>query len=233
VNAILLITGFTQKAKREDGAGLWRLYDRLLERYVEPFAAGGSNLWLQIRTWNYPVAQDAAHLVDGGARRIIVVGYSWGCGKGVLDFCDELERHGRVADLACLIDPVVHSTFGVITNACIPTKRPFPVPSNIDNILAIRTENKPSLFTPFGREVDSPHVRRRVIFASPPEEDYQNEYVRLVSDPAVTHSTIDNSPVVHEECLAAIEGVLAGSEPWSVRPLGCCRGQCRPTKAKG
>lgn len=211
--AILLATGYDQPPEYTETAGLWKIKDQLESRYdsrkVVPILA--------VREWKANAEADARECVRRGVNRIVTVNYSYGAGKYLLDFAETLKAMGRSIDLACLIDPVVYYPLtrpvSKWLQAMFPTDSPFPLPDNVRAFALWRTENyRNALSTPYGRAVQSETAKRMGCTVFVPKDQACMDGCRLIVDPTVDHSSIEDDPRVHAGVLQVIEYAMAGRE---------------------
>lgn len=194
--AIVVINSFQQPKNRTTGAGLWNVYDRLV------FIFRDRKDWLGVRTWNDKLEHDADELVRRKVKRVIVICYSWGCGKGLKRFCKRLQDLGVWVDLAILVDPVVYDGFllGKAANALLPGRAKFNLPDNVHFYCSYRTVNKSKWNQPWGRDVYSEFALplERTAFGSKERLEKWNPEGDHVVDASVTHNSIDNDARVHD-----------------------------------
>lgn len=197
--AILVLTGFSHPPYRTEGAGLWSCYDRLMTIFRD------RKDWLAVRTWNAKVEHDADELVRRKAKRIIVLCYSWGCGRACKRFCKQLRKHDVWVDLVIFIDPVVYDglILGKIANALLPGRSKFKCPDNVHFYVSFRTVNKTKLTQPWGRDIEAEWARplERIAFGSKENLKKWEPAGTHVEDANVTHTNIDNDPRVHDKAI--------------------------------
>lgn len=197
-SAILLITGFGVPEHSHPDAGLYPLRDRLAGKYCDR-----TEHWLAVRAWHSKqFAYDVAEIDRLNPKRICIAAHSWGCGYGVIEVCRLLTKCDRSVDSLVLIDPVLYSRFGRLTDSVLPGDKPFAVPPNVVRIALARTVNYRGIWTPWGRDVSDPRVSRRMVFGS------DVAFVRWgytvvqpalrINDGSVEHGNIDNDSSVHD-----------------------------------
>ncbi len=148
-SAIVVISGFTQKASCRTGMG--ELYCDLRRRY-----ATTPERYIIHRAWDADMGE-LAHLLDRDRTqdfRLAVVAYSWGCGRGVRRFAKHLARKGIGIDLLLLIDPVIFRPILAMTRF-----GRFKVPPNVDAVYSWRQVNS----GPFGRRLKLENDRTRIL----------------------------------------------------------------------
>lgn len=210
--AIVLITGFTQPSHRAGGAGLWRLYDLLADRHYDR-----RQTWMTIRPWDSDeLVHDAVEIVRFAAQRVVVIAYSWGAGRGLPAFAAALARHNAVISLACLIDPVVHTTplrpLTLALSALTPSPKPFAVPANVRRASLWRTVNWSGITTPWGRDIEAQSadavIWRRVFGSETNLMRHRPRADVVTIDDDVVHGNIDDHTDVHLGVLDQIAQIL-------------------------
>jgi hypothetical protein len=200
--AILFITGFTQPDYRTEGNGLWDWRDEFCEYFYDR-----RQTWVGIRTWNAKMEEEAKEIIRTGAKRIVVIAYSWGCGRALIDFAKYLQNGwNKKIDLVCLIDPVIYGgiLIGKAVNALLSSNAKFKLPENVINFAAWRTLNKPSITSPWGRSVKYDEATQNcinsfVIGAAKSFERNELPEGIYIYDPNITHVNIDNDIRVKKE----------------------------------
>ena len=149
-SAVITCSGFLQKQGEESGpAKIDRAVKRLLrDRCLDHVA---------LRTWNSDHSGTAAEILRLGCDKIVLIGYSYGCGWGIKRLCRELDRqqrhlrpeHRQIVDLAILIDPVPRSWFVFANVAAMTRVGKYRVPGNVMDVVLFRQVEGP----PFGRNV--------------------------------------------------------------------------------
>lgn len=200
--AIVVQLGFTQRAEPSREFGLYALHDRLAERYFDR-----RSVWLGLRTWNADMKQTAHVILHRKPAKIIHVGFSYGCGEGLIQFAKHLRRRAVGIDLAILIDPVVRYRF--LKPLSMLANHSFRVPENVRAAQLWRTVNWPSFFSPWGRNIEprssETEILKRIVYGSaeslakydPPGEHRQNA--------DVWHTNIDEFPDVHRDVLSVVQ----------------------------
>lgn len=199
--AIVVISGFTQKASGRTGMG--ELYCELRRRF-----ATTPERYIIHRAWDADMGE-LAHLLDRDRTndfRLAVVSYSWGNGRGLRRFARQLGRLGIGIDLALLIDPVIFRLW-VMTRL-----GRFRVPANVDAVESWRQVNK----LPVGRrlklENDRTQVLGATVFGSLEKlaiygTNGHGAQGRIV-DRQIGHNDMDDDRRVHEMVLQRIDAFV-------------------------
>lgn len=212
--AIVVQLGFTQKAEPNREYGMFALHDWLADVYHDRRKS-----WLGLRTWNADMQQAADVVLHRAPGRIVHVGFSYGCGEGLLKFAKALRRRARRIDLAVLIDPVTR--YRLLKPLSMFSNHRFKLPPNVDEAALWRTVNWPKWTSPWGRDVretsEQTRVIRRTTFGSNRNlAKYKPGGIHRVNGD-VWHSNIDELPEVHRDVLDLLQAKLGSwlgmSEP--------------------
>lgn len=178
----------------------------------------------------------ARMMMWGQPRRIVLVGHSWGCGRGMVSDCRVLRKHGRTVDLAVLYDPVPYIR-GIGRHGGFLGGAPIRLPKNVRRAAVYRTVTRDVFWRPWGRDVEvkgSGRVIERRYFGRVTDIEKHRPFpigahlrgrARMegievdgylwheTPSPSVYHHTIDNLPSLHERTMHLIEQLLAGDLP--------------------
>lgn len=180
---IVVIGGFLQTSW---SGGLVRLWRKIHNRYAAPSCAVTAHAWND--DWS-----GLAELMRGsGARRIVLVGYSWGVGHGAMTLARELKGRGITVERVISCDGVAHPRFlkvRAVFNWIMPPPRIF-VPANVHHVHFVRQDTN----TPRGHRFTA-------------ENGTQLHNHGLIGA-GFTHQDADDSPVFHDLTLNLLEQEL-------------------------
>jgi len=201
-SAIVFINGFRQGIG--PCVGLQKLYQNSTRCWYDR----RQDLLLH-RTWKANHAETADLIVSHDPELIYVVGYSYGCGRGLTRLAKHLAQRDRNIDTAFLIDPVTR--YRILKPLSLGwwgrKSVSYETPPNIDEVFSWRQVNHQGPLDPVGHRVlTQVHtVAHPQVVMGRPENlrkyggDDAPEMWRIDYD--VNHSTIDNHPAVHREIL--------------------------------
>ena len=202
--AIIVISGFTQKASGRTGMG--ELYCQLRRRY-----ATMPERYIIHRAWDADMGE-LAHLLDRDRTkhfRLAVVAFSWGCTYGVTRLAKQLGKQGMGIDLLQLIDPPGPRLWALLRFGR------FKVPPNVDAVFSWRQVNK----GPFGRRLKLLNDRTRILGTSViGSHDNLRKYGPdrgtrdWITDPKIGHNDMDNDPWIRDIVLNRIDAFVKRSD---------------------
>lgn len=199
--AIVVISGFTQKASGRTGMG--KLYCELRRRY-----ATTPERYIIHRAWDADMGE-LAHLLDRDRTndfRLAVVSYSWGNGRGLRRFAKELGRLGIGIDLSLLIDPVIFRLW-VMTRI-----GRFRVPATVGAVESWRQVNK----LPVGRRLKLENDRTRILGACVigshenlrRHGDVDQARQGRIVDAEIGHKDMDDDPRIRQMVLRRLDSFV-------------------------
>ena len=206
-SAVITCAGFRQKLGEMSGPALLdrRLKDMLHDRRRDHVA---------LRTWKSDHAGTAAEVARMGCRRVVLVGYSYGCGWGVKHLAKELAALDIEVDLCVLIDPVPRTWFVPANVMAMTRAGRFHVPRNVKRVALIRQLNG----RPYGRDIVVGagtekvlawhYGTKAVLMKHGPAPGGVDEWKLTARAIRLGHLDIDDHPEVHREVLALVSDLL-------------------------
>jgi len=210
---ILTISGFNTPA--DHWSGMAKLSAKLIQRYAS------ADIDIQHRVWSDNFDRRAAIMRQWARKstRIIVIGHSFGCGRGVVRLAQALAHHGMSIDLLCLVDAVIRPGSKLPADKLIGKLFAFTalmgmgyykVPANVHQVAIWRQTNKRGFTDPIGFPVRLASEHTQII-----EETvfFNSEHIgwsfnhggpTRIPDSSVNHSTIDDDVRVHNSILQLI-----------------------------
>ena len=175
----VFITGFTQNQGKK--TGLEYLWNEVRKKSDEnhwvlpPFTWDTDFTW-----WANFIARNVSN-----DTRIYVGCYSWGAGRGFIDLCNGLAKHGLKVHHAILCDPVYYSKLLPFRWLAVTNLGTIKIPKNVRNISSFYQE----INRPRGHKIKCSRFTK----ASKPVKLY------------VKHSEMDDQAIYHETYLALTE----------------------------
>jgi hypothetical protein len=204
-----------------------------LHRFLEVKFHDRRREFVALRTWNSDAEATAAQIAARKPRKVIVVGYSYGCGWGLPQLAQALGAWGVGVDLALLVDPVPRWTWLPLKWLALTRWGVYRVPVNVGRVHYWRQVNG----APFGRRVVAgrgsgmvfgrgssapgkpgrPGVRSGVrcegvygamgnLFAYANVDAEEGRWVATAGD---DHLSIDDKPAIHRRILDLIEAEVS------------------------
>jgi len=198
--SIILYCGFRQIPHR--GTGIQKLYRRICtevahDRRLFPLVA--------LRPWNSDFDTDAELIEQADSQRLILIGYSYGCGWAIPQLAKRLNHYP--IHLAALIDPVKRYGIGKLRSLRRGGK--LEMPSNVIKAAAWRTTNDPGWFNPMGHEVVGAPLIRNVAYGTESDLRQHAPDAEPRIDPHVDHMSIDDRDDIHDEIIGLVRRVIA------------------------
>lgn len=204
--ALLMCTGFTAPPWIDKDSGVYAVVDHLIEGVPE--LQNRLTSWIQVTVEYCDFVDDVASLLSFQPDIIIRGGHSFGsianAGKRFARRLAEASDHTAVVDLEMSIDSVPPPPFEPVRTWFDHTEVAVEVPNNVRDCLQFRTLNQLP-FHPWGRRLS--RAIRLVTFGGD-LKDRDDGVIREVQDSEVNHGTIDNHPIVAEECVAAVQRLV-------------------------
>lgn len=121
---VVIISGFLQNASRRNG--MWMLWQRIWNTIAD---WNGCYLW-PVQTWQADVSGIAEAIQRSGARRALVIVFSWGAPTG-LRLCEALGERGIEVEHLICADPVRRpgALMGLVKR--LADRMTFAVPGNV------------------------------------------------------------------------------------------------------
>lgn len=198
--AIICYCGFRQIPHH--GTGVHRLHTRLCnevawDRREYPLVA--------LRPWNSDFDTDAELIEQADAERLIVIGYSYGCGWALPQLA---KRIARPIHLACLIDPV--KRYGVGKHKSLRRGGTLELPQNVIKAATWWTLNDAGWFCPMGHTVTGAPLVRNVVYGGRNElKQYAPEGADQRVGAGVVHGNIDDLDEIHNDIIGLVRKVAS------------------------
>lgn len=200
--SIILYCGFRQIPHR--GTGMQKLYRRICtevayDRRKFPLVA--------LRPWDSDFATDAELIEQAASQRLILVGYSYGCGWAIPQLAKRIKQP---IHLAALIDPV--KRYGVGKLRSLRLGGVLEMPSNVIKAASWRTTNDAGWFCPMGHRVTGSPLVRNIAYGTESDLRQHAPDADHRIDHRVTHMDIDDRDDIHDEIIDLIRRVIAEVE---------------------
>lgn len=214
---IVTISGFTERP--DEWSGMAKLNYRLRLQYAGPCCM------VFHRAWNDDFDELARVVRMWGTTkrrtRIVVAGYSWGCGRGVTRFAAALGKVGMSIDRLLLIDPVIRpgsrlpadlllgKLLAIKAAVAMTSLGRFTVPANVLRVAVFRQTNG----RPFGRKLKLAGTATRLlneyIFGRDMDFEDESPETSFITNGVVVHSTIDDLIDIHRCILNHVKEELS------------------------
>lgn len=201
--AVVTISGFSQKVWKRTGMG--DLYWMIREQH----ATAPDRFFMHV-PWDADFKHEAAKIKMHAADdiRIAVVGYSWGCGRGVRQLAKQLGKQGLGIELLLLIDPVIYRPgfwFSPRQLWALTRLGKFKVPANVRTVESWRQVNG----RPFGRALklqsdDTVIVEQWVLGSSDNLVRDADSVSELIVADSIDHNGMDDDPMIRDMALERI-----------------------------
>lgn len=191
-NWIVCISGFTQTV--DSPTGVHDLWLRLGRLYRGPTTA------VELFAWKADFAQVAEGIKIARGEddpKVLIVGYSWGAGRGFVRLANELRHRGIDVAAAVLCDPVYYSPWNPL--GAVVGELTIDVPGNVGDVYWLY------------QRTNTPHGHRPVAVDAKMTRVFPGLLLR-----GVEHSSMDDSPHFAELTLKVAEAFAKASPRMSI-----------------
>lgn len=198
-NWLVCISGFTQTVAQP--TGLHSLWLSLGRQHRGPETA------VELFAWRSDFAEvaEGIKLARGGSDpTIVVVGYSWGAGRGFVQLANELRRRDILVAAAVLCDPVYYSRWNPL--GAIVGELTIDVPDNVREVFWLRQNTD---------RFPLPHGHRPVAVDDRLTKIHPGGLLR-----GVCHNSMDESPQFQRLAEKVCADILAR---WNILPIAAGR----------